>query len=225
MSEESLPPAGTTGSTSIEIGAETPQAQEIARMSRQIACRYIGDAGPEDRIRQRCAVAVGDLSMADLVRFCHDPVPVGCDAIRRGAPIITDIRMVQTGILKKGHTCEMICALDHGGDIARRDGITRTAAGFQALAGRLTGAVVVIGNAPSALITVCDLIRRGRAPALVVGTPVGFVNAAESKDLLRTVPVPSISTMGTRGGTPVAVAAVNELITMIVGEGHAGPGD
>ncbi|MGC9435378.1 MAG: precorrin-8X methylmutase [Methanomicrobiales archaeon] len=225
MSEESLPPAGTTGSTSIEIGAETVQAQEIARMSRQIARRYIGDAGPEDRIRQRCAVAVGDLAMADLLRFCHAPVPAGCAAIRSGAPVITDIRMVQTGILKKGHTCEIVCALDHGADIARRDGITRTAAGFQSLADRLTGAVVVIGNAPSALITVCDLIHRGATPALVVGTPVGFVNAAESKDLLRTVAVPSISTAGTRGGTPVAVAAVNELITMIAGERHAGPGD
>jgi precorrin-8X/cobalt-precorrin-8 methylmutase len=72
----------------------------------------------------------------------------------------------------------------------------------------------VIGNAPSALLVVCDLIRQGSRPALVIGIPVGFVNAAESKEVLRTLDVPSISTEGTRGGTPVAVAALNEIITI-----------
>jgi precorrin-8X/cobalt-precorrin-8 methylmutase len=73
---------------------------------------------------------------------------------------------------------------------------------------------VVIGNAPSALLTLCTLLDEGTLPALVIGTPVGFVNAAESKERLRAMPVPSISNDGTRGGTPVAVAAMNELITM-----------
>jgi precorrin-8X/cobalt-precorrin-8 methylmutase len=74
----------------------------------------------------------------------------------------------------------------------------------------------VIGNAPSALLVLCDLIQKGIKPALVIGTPVGFVNAAESKELLRTLDIPSISNEGTRGGTPVAVAAMNEIITMFV---------
>jgi precorrin-8X/cobalt-precorrin-8 methylmutase len=79
---------------------------------------------------------------------------------------------------------------------------------------RLDGSVIVIGNAPSALLSVCEMIGQGIVPALVVGTPVGFVNAAESKEELRKLPVPSISNTGTRGGTPVAVAAINEIITI-----------
>lgn len=73
---------------------------------------------------------------------------------------------------------------------------------------------MVIGNAPSALITVCSFVDEGIIPALIIGTPVGFVNAAESKELLRTKTVPSVSNDGTRGGTPVAVASLNEIITM-----------
>jgi len=83
----------------------------------------------------------------------------------------------------------------------------------------------VIGNAPSALLAVCDMVRHGIRPALVIGTPVGFVNAAESKEVLRTLPVPSVSNEGTRGGTPVAVAAMNECITIHAEETtHAGSG-
>jgi len=73
----------------------------------------------------------------------------------------------------------------------------------------------MIGNAPSALLTLCDLIASGIVkPALVIGTPVGFVNAAASKERLRSLDVPSISIVGTRGGTPIAVAAMNEMINM-----------
>lgn len=99
--------------------------------------------------------------------------------------------------------------------MAEREGITRTSAGFRELKGDLSGSIVIIGNAPSALLTVCDLIEEGEAkPALVIGVPVGFVNAAESKERLREIAVPSISTEGTRGGTPIAVAAINEIINL-----------
>jgi precorrin-8X/cobalt-precorrin-8 methylmutase len=125
--------------------------------------------------------------------------------------------MVQAGILKTGHRSPILCALDAGSPPAR-EGMTRTAAGFRALEERIDDAIIVVGNAPSALFAVCDLIDRGNDPALVIGTPVGFVQAAESKELLRTLPVPSISTEGTRGGSPVAVAAMNELITVHMAE-------
>ncbi len=201
----------------IDPGARTGAAREISRKSRAIARAAIGDRTPEDRIRQRCAIAVGDLAMADLLRFRNDPVGAGLDALRGGATIITDIRMVQAGILKTGHRSPIICALDEGTAVAR-EGTTRTAAGFHALEERMDGAIIVVGNAPSALFAVCELIDRGRDPALVIGTPVGFVQAAESKELLRTIPVPSISTEGTRGGSPVAVAAANEIITVYIAE-------
>jgi precorrin-8X/cobalt-precorrin-8 methylmutase len=181
----------------------------------------VGNETPEDRVRQRCSVAVGDFAMAGLLRFNNDAVTATVAALRAHAPVITDIRMVQVGIQKKGHSSEILCALDFGGEIARERGITRSSAGFIALRERLAGSIVVIGNAPSALLTVCDMIKEGVRPAVVIGAPVGFVNAAESKALLRTLDIPSVSTEGTRGGTPVAVAAINECITILIEESTA----
>lgn len=214
MSEELSPRVDTTENTYIDLGADTREGYQIAKTSRQLARETIGDETPEDRIRQRCSVAVGDFSMADLMRFTDDPITAGIAAVRGGAPIYTDIRMVQVGILKKGHSCSVECALDYGADLAAAGGITRTSAGFIALGEKLTGSIIVIGNAPSALLSVCRMIGEGIVPALVIGTPVGFVNAAESKELLRTIRVPSVSNIGTRGGTPIAVASMNEIITM-----------
>jgi precorrin-8X/cobalt-precorrin-8 methylmutase len=214
QSEGSSPRGDTTGSTYTDLGAVTREAYEISAASRRLARKEIGDRDYEDRIRQRCAVAVGDFSLADLIRFRDDPVAAALRALDCGAPVIADIRMVQVGIQKKGHRSEIRCALDYGGDIAAERGITRSSAGFLALQDELPGAIVVVGNAPTALLTVCALVADGRRPAVIIGTPVGFVRAAESKELLRTLDIPSVSTEGTRGGTPVAVAAMNECITI-----------
>ena len=216
MSKESLRHGDTSANTYTDPGAETKEAYEISKKSRTLARTMVGNANDEDRIRQRCSVAVGDFGMADLLRFCNDPVPAALTALRQGSPIITDIRMVKVGIQKKGHQSDIICALDFGAEIARERGITRSSAGFIALKAKLAGSIVVIGNAPSALLSLCTMIQEGVCPAVVIGAPVGFVNAAESKELLRTIKVPSISTEGTRGGTPVAVAAMNECITILI---------
>jgi precorrin-8X/cobalt-precorrin-8 methylmutase len=222
-SEESLPHGDTTGSTYIDLGAVTPEAYAISEKSRKFARETIGNATPEDRIRQRCSIAVGDFAMAPLLRFQYEPVPEVLAALARNAPIFTDIRMVNLGIQKKGHSCPIVCALDYGQEMAMGQGITRTSAGFLALNEQLNGSIIVIGNAPSSLLSVCRLIRKGIRPAVVIGTPVGFVNAAESKVELRKCRVPSISNEGTRGGTPVAVAAINECITIFV-ENHGAKG-
>ncbi|MEA5037807.1 hypothetical protein SDC9_31786 [bioreactor metagenome] len=214
MSKESLHPAVTTENTYTDIGADTPEGFSISSRSRSLAREAVGNETPEDRIRQRCSIAVGDWAMADLLRFSLDPVTAGLRALEAGAPVFTDIRMVLTGIQKKGHSSTVECALDFGADISKDQGITRSSAGFIALKERLDGSIIVIGNAPSALLTVCSFIDEGIRPALVIGTPVGFVNAAESKEVLRTKPVPSVSNVGTRGGTPIAVASLNEIITM-----------
>ncbi|MDO8873613.1 MAG: precorrin-8X methylmutase [Methanoregula sp.] len=216
MSEESSPLGVTTTSTYIDLGAVTQEAYDISHKSRMFARETLGNETPEDRIRQRCSIAVGDFAMAPLLRFQHDPVPATLAALARNAPIFTDIRMVNLGIQKKGHSCPMICALDYGQEMAKKQGITRTSAGFVALKDQLNGSIIVIGNAPSSLLSVCRLIESGIRPAVVIGTPVGFVNAAESKVELRKLAIPSISNEGTRGGTPVAVAAINECITMLV---------
>ena len=199
-----------------DLGAVTPQAREISSKSRSIAREIVGDAGYHDQVRQRCVIATGDPEFANLLRFENDPVRAGIDAIRRDSAVYTDIRMVSVGISKVGHDCQVTCVLDlaAGKDFVDRYGVTRTSAGFMALGRDLDGSIVVIGNAPSAALAVCELIKDGVCPALVIGIPVGFVNAAESKELLRSLDVPSITCVGTRGGTPVAVACMNELIAI-----------
>lgn len=221
MSKESSHRADTTAGTYTDPGADTAEGYAISKRSRSLARSAVGDATVEDRIRQRCSIAVGDFAMAELLRFRNDPVMAVLAALAHRSPIITDIRMVQVGIQKKGHDSRVLCALDYGSDISRKKEITRSSAGFLALRDNLPGSIVVIGNAPSALISLCGMIGDGVLPAVVIGTPVGFVNAGESKELLRTTLIPSLSTEGTRGGTPVAVAAINECITIYIeGSGH-----
>lgn len=214
MSEGSSRREGTTESTYIDLGADTAEGYSISIRSRQLARRTLGNETPEDRIRQRCSIAVGDFSMADLMHFRRDPIAAGLAALRAKATIYADIRMVQIGIQKKGHECKVDCLLDHASERSGPKDITRTSAGMLALGERLNGSIVVIGNAPSCLLSLCHMHERGITPALVIGCPVGFVNAAESKEELRKLDISSISTVGTRGGTPVAVAAMNEIITM-----------
>lgn len=199
-----------------EPGAVTAEAKAIAEMGRAIVRDIVGDDGPEDRIRQRCVIATGDPSFKDLMVFKHDPVVAATEAIASGVPIITDIRMVHTGIIKSGHACAVLCALDYEDTqyIARDCGITRTSAGFLAAGRDLCGSIAVVGNAPSAAITLCRIVEYGYRPALIIAVPVGFVNAAKSKEMIRALDIPSITCTGTRGGTSVAVACVNELLVM-----------
>lgn len=198
-----------------DIGATTPEAMAISRKSRRLISEMIGDVTAEDRIRQRCVIATGDPSVAEILRFNHDPVRFGLEALEEGAKILADIKMVEAGVVKRGHRSMVSAFIEKGDEIAMESGITRTSAGVLALQEELDGAIVVIGNAPSALLTLCDLIDAGKAkPKLVIGTPVGFVNASESKERLRVLEIPSISTFGTRGGTPIAVAAMNEIINI-----------
>jgi precorrin-8X/cobalt-precorrin-8 methylmutase len=214
MLEGSSHREATTESTYIDIGADTEEGFSISSRSRALARTAIGSANDEDRVRQRCSIAVGDFEMAKLMRFENDPIEAGLKALANNAPILVDIRMVEVGIQKKGHGSPVKCFLNYGQEISKERGITRTSAGIIALEAEVDGAIIVIGNAPSSLLVLCDMIRQGHRPALVIGSAVGFVNAAESKALLRTMPVPSISVEGTRGGTPVAVASLNEIITI-----------
>ena len=204
-----------------DIGATTPEAMEISRRSRRLISEMIGDETLEDRIRQRCVIATGDPSVADILRFLHQPAKAGLRALERGAPIYVDIRMVEAGVVKKGHKSMVEAFIGKGDILASSRGITRTSAGVLALKEKLSGSIIVVGNAPSALLTLCELIESGQAmPELVIGVPVGFVNAAESKERLRGIDVPSISTTGTRGGTPIAVAVLNEIINTYARNHH-----
>jgi len=196
-----------------DIGATTPEALEISRKSRRFISELIGDETLDDRIKQRCVIATGDPSVADILRFNGRPGEAGLLALENGAPIFVDIKMVQAGVLKQGHNSPIEAFIGQGDDLAAAQGITRTSAGVIALQEKLSGSIIVIGNAPSALLTLCELMETGKVlPRLVIGAAVGFVNAAESKETLRATDVPSISTAGTRGGTTIADAAINEII-------------
>ena len=196
-----------------DIGATTLEAMQISRKSRKMISDLIGDDTLEDRIAQRCVIATGDTSVAEILRFLHQPVQAGLRALNKKAPIFVDIKMVEAGVVKMGHKSRIETIIGNGDDLAVAHGITRTSAGILALKERLSGSIIAIGNAPSALLALCDLMESDDvSPELVIGVPVGFVNAAESKERLRKIDVPSISTVGTRGGTPIAVAALNEII-------------
>ena len=197
------------------MGASTDEARRIAQLSQQIIAGIVTDNSPEGNIKQRVVMATGNPQFKDLLRFCHHPIETGVTAIRRGANVPVDINMVRTGISKDiqrlgGH---VICELP-GSDASSDQELTRASAGLLKSRNRLTDSVVVIGNAPSAAMTLASMVKEGCKPALVVATPVGFVNAARSKELIRELTIPSITTVGTQGGTPVAVAVVNGLIAM-----------
>lgn len=178
---------------------------------------------------RRMLYAAGDPALVAAVRVHPRAVHAGMAAIRRGAPLIVDVRMVAVAIrqdVRERMGCSVLVALDEpdAARLAARDGITRSAAGFRALAPRLAGAVVAIGNAPTALLALLDLIDDGLPPpAMIVGLPVGLVAAAESKAELVSRGVPYVTVLGTRGGSPLAAAAINALLELT--DGQAAPSE
>ena len=153
--------------------------------------------------------------VADLA-WSADVVGRASAALAAGAPVICDARMVAHGVIHAMLPAQnaVVCALDRvdGGAPA---GTTRSAAGMDALATALDGAVVAVGNAPTALFRLLELAEAGRvAPAAMVALPVGFVGAAESKRALAdAAPCPFLTLHGRRGGSAMAAAAVNALAT------------
>ncbi len=144
--------------------------------------------------------------------------PAAVEALRAGAPILCDTAMVAAGVtrarLPAGN--EVICTLSEPGvaGLARELGTTRTAAALERWRERLQDALVVIGNAPTALFRLLEMVEEGAGrPAAVIGVPVGFVGAAESKDALTRHPssLDHLVVHGRRGGSAIAVAAVNAL--------------
>jgi precorrin-8X/cobalt-precorrin-8 methylmutase len=169
---------------------------------------------------RRMIHASGDLELARLVCFQGDPVTAGLEALRRGAPIVTDVRMVASGLhrpaLEALHV-EVHCFIDDP-EVAHQasaQGRTRSACALEKALAATTRAIYVIGNAPTALIALCEAVRRGAAcPELVVAAPVGFVAVVESKEQALTLDVPVICVRGRKGGSAVAAAAVNALLLM-----------
>jgi precorrin-8X/cobalt-precorrin-8 methylmutase len=141
------------------------------------------------------------------------PVEKGIQCIKDGKSIITDIEMVKAGINKR-YREKVKCFVDNSRtkEIAERENLTRTAAGIRLAKGLINDTIVVIGNSPSACMELLALLEHGIKPALIVATPVGFVNAAEAKEKVIGSSMPCIVVKGARGGTPSAVAIINEII-------------
>ncbi len=174
----------------------------------------------ELKVAVRVIHASADFDLLHLLRFSPDAVTAGIRALQRGCTIITDVRMVEVGIsqmLLDKLGGRKICDIGNPvvAEMARAAGTTRSTMAMRHNADKIHGGIVAIGNAPTALLEVIRLVREEAIrPALVVGVPVGFVNAAESKAELQTLDVPYITVTGRKGGSTVAAAIMNALLRL-----------
>ncbi|MCG6859130.1 MAG: precorrin-8X methylmutase [Salaquimonas sp.] len=166
----------------------------------------------------RLVHACGMTDLLDDLIFSEDAAEAGRNALKAGMPVFTDVEMVRAGITPSRLPAanELICTLNDpcARETGKAKGTTRSAAAVDLWDERLAGAVVAIGNAPTALYRLLERLDEGcPKPALIVGMPVGFVGAAESKAELASNPrgVPFIAIAGRRGGSALAAAAVNGL--------------
>jgi precorrin-8X/cobalt-precorrin-8 methylmutase len=156
---------------------------------------------------------------------CHpQAIAAGVAALKTGCILVTDVRMVQAGIPMRRLAAlggQSLCFMDSPAVIqeAARRGVTRASVAIEQTRSFWDGGVVAIGNAPTALRKLLELIAAGQGrPALIVGIPVGFVDAAESKEALTQQDCPYITSLGPKGGSPVTASVINALAIMALGE-------
>ena len=176
----------------------------------------------ETKIFSRIIHAAGDVEYAPLIKIHPSAIESAEAAIKRGANIFTDVEMVRTGINKrtlKKFGGEVFCKVadDDARELALTENITRSMAAMRIFGEKLNGAIVAVGNAPTALFEVLRLIREENiSPAVIIGVPVGFVGAADSKaELAAQNKIPFITVEGTKGGSSIAVAAVNAILYLL----------
>jgi precorrin-8X/cobalt-precorrin-8 methylmutase len=174
------------------------------------------------KIFSRVIHAAGDPDYANHIRIHAQAIDAAVAAIRRGADVFCDVEMVRTGISKKtlaqyGGQVHCLIADPAVAAMAKEQGITRSMAAFRTFGHQLDGAVVAVGNAPTALFELFRLMEEENVrPAVVIGVPVGFVGAAESKALLAEKSnAPYITVLGNKGGSPIAASILNALLYMM----------
>ncbi|ADK28818.1 precorrin-8X methylmutase [Corynebacterium pseudotuberculosis] len=176
------------------------------------------------QVAVRMIHAAGEVDLAEDIEFSANLVPAARSALKAGAPIFTDVNMVKSGITRKRLPVnnDVICLLTDKRipDLAARLGTTRSAAAVELWAERLDGAIVAIGNAPTALFHLMNWLAEDPTrprPAAIIGIPVGFVGAAESKAALSNVAADLgtefVTVHGRRGGSAITCAAINALAT------------
>ena len=176
----------------------------------------------ERKVYSRMIHASGDVEYAPIIRLHPKAIKATQEALKKGANIYTDVEMVRTGIHKAsfnryGGKIECRVADPEIAEIAKKEGITRSMAAMRAFGKALGGSIIAIGNAPTALFEVLRLIEEEKIlPAVVIGIPVGFVGAADSKKMLaENTKVPYITVEGTKGGSPIAASAINAIMYLL----------
>lgn len=198
---------------------------EIEKRSFEIITSELGERlflPDEEQVIKRVIHTTADFDYADNLVFSEGAVQKALDALRQGACIVTDTNMGKAGINKKSLSAlggRVVCFMadEDVAEKAKREGTTRAAASMEKAASLGRDCIFAVGNAPTALVRLYELIREGRiAPRLIIGVPVGFVNVEQSKELIMSLErTPFIVAKGRKGGSNVAAAICNALIYQI----------
>lgn len=198
----------------------TVQPQEIESKSFEMITEELGEhpfTADQYPVVQRVIHASADFELGRSMVFHRDAIESGIKAIREGRKVVADVQMVQVGISKPriekfGGSVHVYISDKDVMEEAKRLNTTRAIISMRKAIKEAEGGIFVIGNAPTALLELIRLVKEGEArPGLVIGVPVGFVSAAESKEELAKMDIPFITNIGRKGGSPVAVAALNAL--------------
>ncbi|MFB5674824.1 precorrin-8X methylmutase [Paenibacillus terreus] len=205
----------------------TVQPQEIEGKSFEMITEELGEHPFTDRqypVVQRVIHASADFELGRSMVFHPDAIEAGIKAIRAGQPLVADVQMIQAGVSKDrlkrfGMDVNVYISDPDVMEEAKRLNTTRAIISMRKAIRQAEGGIYAIGNAPTALLELIRLVKSGEAkPGLIIGMPVGFVSAAESKDELRKLDIPFITNIGRKGGSTIVVAAVNALSLMAARE-------
>ena len=205
----------------MKVELENVKPMEIEKRSFEIITEELGDKqllpGTE-LIVKRCIHTSADFDYADNLCFSPDVVERAMKAIKEGACIVTDTQMAKAGINKRAlarYGGEVYCFMsdEDVAKIAKERGVTRAAVSMEKAAQIEKPVIFAIGNAPTALIELYEMIQSGKyRPAFIIGVPVGFVNVEAAKDLILKTDVPYIINRGRKGGSNIAAAICNALL-------------
>ena len=201
---------------------------DIERRSFEIITEELGDRvfDPlEGPVIKRVIHTTADFSYADSLVFANDAVGRGLEALKSGATVLTDTNMALAGVSKPSLAklgCTGLCYMADAdvATAAKEAGVTRAVMSMEKTREIEGPLIVAVGNAPTALLRLCELIDAGQiAPSLIIGVPVGFVNVVEAKEELLKRDVPAIVARGRKGGSTVAACIVNALLYMLTRKG------
>ena len=208
----------------MKIELENVLPMDIERRSFEIITQELGDRklDPEQElIIKRCIHTSADFEYADSLCFSENVVEKAMEALKKGASIVTDTQMAKAGINKRAlarYGGEVYCfvADEDVAQAAKANGTTRSTANIDKAAAMGKPLIFAIGNAPTALVRIYELVEEGKLnPELVIGVPVGFVNVVQSKELIMQTDVPYIVARGRKGGSNIAACICNALLYKI----------